>query len=825
MLSPFKKILIMCSWCWTGQVVDAKDRRDRTKKNKVSITAKIICWLLVCIMGTGMLLYIYLFAMQQGESRQNAWFMSFVVWLCFEIIVVSSLLVLVQQVILPSLATRNLTEVKKKLSDDIASFNVKGGKGLSRGNSISEDCIEHQPSPATLNAAKYYFPSWRLASMYPHLQESALIMNFSTPWPNRTFSLSAKTLSKAYSRKNTFLMQAGSRIVLYLLVGLVRIPSGAQDVIVQLFIVSGMGYIMIALVKLYAYSPAMVTVPIVGIAIVLYLVLFSGKYRESEALRRAQNKPKVADSHSHDTPSIVEPTDPSSGSVPNKVHPLPDESSLEEKKEPDQLRRHLRASISLASHNVGQDHDSIVALRILHGMDEGLSRMPALVPLPVQPVALAKSRIKHPKKRRPKKRKIQPILAADGYYSSPRRTPRKSDDNSPIVISGSECDNDGDVEECERQLQDTGVSSCDEILPVKVLPPLGSAVPPRLLTSPQQIDDSDNTKQSRQSKALENTLIPLKPLQMSSGKQPTELEMFAEKLMEENHKVSLRLAQQLEERMAALEQSLLRQVSVHHDVPGGVGAVLVESKGDSHESEKSREMTREIGVPFTPMRKRVFFEKDKISHSTDMSLSPSADGWLPSSDAGGDSSFIPNIPIVSESSVAADPITAKITRQLSSEISRFFFDSEREGDEPDDSVDWEDAEAGSTVVETMRIAGIEEMTMADCNDVIAPAKEMECDDGDENLSLRPEDFRFDVDEVFGGGSDDEWRLKDRASDSVLPLRVTSWAERTDDKSAIQIDSAQRKSERRRLKLASVKKDKKREARGWVNEHESFESLV
>jgi hypothetical protein len=37
------------------------------------------------------------------------------------------------------------------------------------------------------NAAKYLFPSWQLAFLFPELPESGLILQFSTPWPKRKF--------------------------------------------------------------------------------------------------------------------------------------------------------------------------------------------------------------------------------------------------------------------------------------------------------------------------------------------------------------------------------------------------------------------------------------------------------------------------------------------------------------------------------------------------------------------------------------------------------------------------------------------------------------
>jgi hypothetical protein len=785
-------------------VIDAKDRRDREKKKRVSLLAKVACWLLIGSMASGMLLYIYLFAMRQQESRQNAWFLSFVIWLCFEVVVVSSLLVLVQQVILPSLASNNMSEVKKRLSEDIANFNAKGSqnqyKVLSKGESISEDRVQQQHAQATFNAAKYYFPSWRIARMYPQLRESALILNFSTPWPNRTFSLSTRNLSKAYSRKSAFFMQSASRVILYLLVGLVNIPSAAQDVIVQLFIVSGMGYVMILLVRLYEYSPALVVVPIVGGALLVYLAVSTGRYRESEALRRHQNTAKVADIDTAlaDGSKKEEP----SGKTPGNVHSSPSETAQEEEKEkePDQLRQQLRATINFASRSIGHGEDSGVAQNILTGISEGLNHMPALVPLPARLEALRDAHGKKAKKRRLKKRKVQPALAVDGYYASPKRPISRLNSEVPNLTAGSEWDNDGDLE--SDVFLDSGLSSCDERSPAKT--PLKSALPsagapvaiPRSMSRVRRVESSDSvdTRVSERSGAG--------MISRADSKAPTELEAFTEKLMEENQKASQKLAQHLEERMAALEQSLLRQMNVGADSPGTkttlppIEVREIGFRSGVSSSASSRETGASVTMPAaTPTLKRIKFTPE--SAKSNKEFSPKAESVA--------------MPV----SAAYCATNAKITRQLSDEISRFFFDSEKDGDEPDDTVQWEDAEDSAVEAADRKSQG-------------------QCE---KELSLRPEDFQFDPDEVFEGGSDDEWSLQRLVDDAVLPLKVTVWQEQAAEKDHLNKGSALSKSERKALKI-TLDGDKKRERTrekkkkeegedksGWVKEHESFESLV
>ena len=71
---------------------DALSNLDSTTY-RVSATAQVIGWLFVFFLNLGMLLYVYLFAMTQTQSRQAAWFQSFVIWIVFEILISSTGLV------------------------------------------------------------------------------------------------------------------------------------------------------------------------------------------------------------------------------------------------------------------------------------------------------------------------------------------------------------------------------------------------------------------------------------------------------------------------------------------------------------------------------------------------------------------------------------------------------------------------------------------------------------------------------------------------------------------------------------------------------------
>lgn len=288
---------------YVGQIVDAKDRRDQAKKSKATLTAKILAGSILLLLAAGFLLYIYLFAMRQTVDRQSGWFKSFVVWLLFEIFVVSSLMVLVQHVIVPSLAMRDVRKVKKKVANDIATFKntattrahdpIQSARQTPNVSRTSKPQSIHRMSStgkSTLNAAKYFYIACRVARLFPDVPESGMVAHFSTPWPKKSMNRHDKTMSKVYGRKFTFIGQAVSRIVLYMLVGLFQMPPIMQDAIVQIVLASGFGYVVALLVQLYLLSPLLMLVPVVGAAIIVHFAIAATKRPEVEELKRLQRR-------------------------------------------------------------------------------------------------------------------------------------------------------------------------------------------------------------------------------------------------------------------------------------------------------------------------------------------------------------------------------------------------------------------------------------------------------------------------------------------------------------------------------------------------------
>jgi hypothetical protein len=331
-----------------GQIMDAKDRRDREKRKQVTLGAKIAAWTGLFFFSAALLLYVYLFAIRQTDSRQSAWFQSFVVWLFFEIFIVSSVLVFLQQIFIPLLTMRDVQRVKKRVVNDIKSFKEKAKERTSSVFAIrreSQRKASLQVTANKLNAAKYFYASWRLAKLYPDLKESAMVANFSTPYPKKSLQRQDKGMSKVYGRKFRFIGQAVSKVAIYFIVQLVQLPPPVQDAIVQLIVASGLGYILVYVVKLYQYSPLLVLVPIVFLVIIVHFMTSSGKKKElmssKERAALSDNKavlvnaPKInpADDKGMEHDDFIGTKRVIRESI-NRIHPLPavheDESKLSE---------------------------------------------------------------------------------------------------------------------------------------------------------------------------------------------------------------------------------------------------------------------------------------------------------------------------------------------------------------------------------------------------------------------------------------------------------------------------------------------------------------
>ena len=260
-----------------GAILDAKDRRDSDRKRRIQPAYKAASWVFLTLTAVAMLLYIYLFAMGQSQHRQNAWFRSFLVWLVFEIVLCASAIVFVKHVLLPLIAVGDVRRVKKSIVSDIIRFN-SSMRSVRVMPPPHTDSLQHLPPDnlETFNAAQFLFPSHRLAAMHRYLPESGVVLQYSTPWPKRAFGTGrGGNVKDNYDMRFAFLAQAISRVVLFLLVGLVSIPDPVQDMLIEVVSTMGLGYLVILHVQLFRLHPVLVLLPALLLVGVVYIMTSS----------------------------------------------------------------------------------------------------------------------------------------------------------------------------------------------------------------------------------------------------------------------------------------------------------------------------------------------------------------------------------------------------------------------------------------------------------------------------------------------------------------------------------------------------------------------
>lgn len=234
----------------------------------------------------------------------------------------SSAVVLFTHVIVPLYVSSDVRVVKKKLMTNVITYrkSIRSQKG-SDGSLIKQMTIKPPPSQDPLtsklsqeiavedgvifNSAKYLFVSTRLAVLLPEIEESKEISQFTTPWPKQNFKQKSKTVSNAYNRRFAFVQAAISRVVLFFLAGLINMPVIVQDIIVEITSVSGLGYVAVMMVKLYAISPVFVAIPFV-LLFALVALLYSFGQRDPHVRRLNELKAMAIDPHDEELNALFD---------------------------------------------------------------------------------------------------------------------------------------------------------------------------------------------------------------------------------------------------------------------------------------------------------------------------------------------------------------------------------------------------------------------------------------------------------------------------------------------------------------------------------------
>jgi uncharacterized membrane protein len=261
-----------------GMILESKDKRDTLVINGSSRTAKMVSWAFLITINAGMLFYILLFALSQDPHRQNAWGQSFALWLVVEVFLVSTVSVLLMQVLIPSLTMKDVGIIKKKLIFNVISFYKDLAAKKNHGTEEKDgDTVEMKDK--VFSSAEYLFISTRLAHFYSDLRIAKMILAFQTPWPKQSYQHITDT-SKKYERKFSALQRSLSIVVLFFLTSLISVPISVQDMIIQCGSTVTIGYTLLFHLKLYQIFPVLIVVPTIFLGVIIHFMIQSNKAKK-----------------------------------------------------------------------------------------------------------------------------------------------------------------------------------------------------------------------------------------------------------------------------------------------------------------------------------------------------------------------------------------------------------------------------------------------------------------------------------------------------------------------------------------------------------------
>jgi hypothetical protein len=321
----------------TGEILESKEQRDNVILEPVSARMKVIGWIFLGGLNLGMLFYVFLFAVSQDSHRQIAWGRSLGIYLLLDIVLISTVMVIFMHVLLPSLIMRDVGKIKKKMIESIERFYESIGKEKKEedGNRKSErksteddddnednnekDQLHRKKQMKPLNkekivksgqedkimpafnAAKYLFLSYRLASIYPDLKASQIILSYSSPWPKQDYQHITNVKSD-YSGRYSAITRSISIIVIFFLTNLLATPIAIHDMIFQIATTAMMGYTLFVHLQLYYIYPVLVMIPTVFICAVGYGIRYY--YNSIRKEKTDDNNPNKIAPSSNPQPAV-----------------------------------------------------------------------------------------------------------------------------------------------------------------------------------------------------------------------------------------------------------------------------------------------------------------------------------------------------------------------------------------------------------------------------------------------------------------------------------------------------------------------------------------
>jgi len=91
-------------------------------KKKVSISKKIYGWIIIILLNCWCLFYIFKYSLNLSNECQKAWLFSLLLWLFIEIVFVSTNLVFLNHILIPSLTMKDVNIIKIKMMENFRKY-------------------------------------------------------------------------------------------------------------------------------------------------------------------------------------------------------------------------------------------------------------------------------------------------------------------------------------------------------------------------------------------------------------------------------------------------------------------------------------------------------------------------------------------------------------------------------------------------------------------------------------------------------------------------------------------------------------------------------
>jgi len=255
----------------SGKIMQSLANAEGTAPPAVPLWKKMLSWAIVLGLDATMLFYVFLFGLSQDNDQQDAWLKSFLFWVVMDVAVVATGIVFAKNIALPVFVMKEVHKVRDKLLEAVREGFRKSRQGET--TTVGSDGAVGLYEGAEFNATHFFFVSARIVEKFPHLEESRIILNFSTPWPNKSYIHTRDVGSECITDKFSGLFMSAAMIAPVLADALIQLPPSVQDATLQVVFSTMCSYIVIAFPFLYRISLVVALALVVVLAILVHCTI------------------------------------------------------------------------------------------------------------------------------------------------------------------------------------------------------------------------------------------------------------------------------------------------------------------------------------------------------------------------------------------------------------------------------------------------------------------------------------------------------------------------------------------------------------------------